>query len=118
MSVTKRIVCLANSRKLHGRCIAGAELAGSEPTGWLRPVSVREHQEVCEYERQYEDGSDPELLDIIDIPLLRAQPRNYQRENWLPDPELLAESGYLALERSVRHCRINRHTLAERLPYL
>ena len=87
MPVTKRIVCLANSRKLYGRCIAGAELAGSESTGWLRPVSVREHQEVSEYERQYEDGSDPELLDIIDIPLLGAQPKDYQRENWLLDPE-------------------------------
>ena len=87
MPVSKRIVCLANSRKLSGRCIAGAELAGSEPPGWLRPVSVREHQAVSEYERQYEDGSDPKLLDIIDIPLLGAQPKDYQRENWLLDPE-------------------------------
>ena len=88
MPVTKRIVCLANSRKLCGRCIAGAELAGSEPTRrWLRPVSAREHQEVSEYERQYKDGSDPGLLDIIDIPLLGAQPRNYQRENWLLNPK-------------------------------
>ena len=92
MPVTKRIVCLANSRKLCGRCIAGAELAGSEPTRrWLRPVSAREHQGVSEHERQYKDGSDPGLLDIIDIPLLRAQPRNYQRnyqrENWLLNPK-------------------------------
>ena len=87
MPVTKRIVCLANSRKRRGRYIAGVELAGSGPTGWLRPVSAREHQEVSEYERQYKDGSDPGLLDIIDIPLLEAQPRNYQRENWLLNPK-------------------------------
>ena len=81
------IARLANSRKLYGRCIAGVELTGSEPTGWLRPVSAREHQEVSEYERQYKDGSDPGLLDIIGIPLLGAQPKDYQRENWLLDPE-------------------------------
>ena len=87
MPVTKRIVCLANSRKLYGRCIAGVELIGSEPTGWLRPVSAREHQGVSEDERQYKDGSDPGLLDIIDIPLLGAQPKDYQQENWLLDPD-------------------------------
>ena len=87
MPVTKRIVCLANSRKLCGRCIAGVELAGNGPTAWLRPVSIRKHQGVSKHERQYKGGSDPELLDIIDIPLLRAQPRNYQRENWLLDPK-------------------------------
>ena len=27
MAVTKRIVCLANSRKLNGRCIAGREVS-------------------------------------------------------------------------------------------
>ena len=79
MPVTKRIVRLANSRKLCGRCIAGLELAGNGPTAWLRPVSAREHQEVSEDERQYKDGSDPGLLDIIDIPLLGAQPKDYQQ---------------------------------------
>lgn len=87
MTVVKRIVCLANSRKLSGRCIAGIELRGAKRGGWIRPVSAREHQEVSEHERQYEDGSDPKLLDIIDIPLIQARPREYQRENWLLDPE-------------------------------
>ena len=87
MPVMKRIVCLANSRKLHGRCVAGVELVDERPAGWLRPVSAREHQEVSEYERQYEDGSDPRLLDIIDVPLLEARPKDYQQENWLLDPE-------------------------------
>lgn len=82
----KRIVCLANSRKLSGRCIAGKELRGEQPVGWLRPVSIREHEEVSEYERQYSDGSDPQVLDIIKVPLLEARPRGYQQENWLLDP--------------------------------
>ncbi len=87
MPTTKRIVCLANSRKLSGRCIAGRELVNDFPGDWIRPVSSREHQEVSEYERQYKDGSDPRLLDIIDIPLQKHQPWDHQQENWLLDPE-------------------------------
>jgi hypothetical protein len=87
MAIVKRIVCLANSRKLNGRCIAGKELAGDTLVRWLRPVSNREHEEVSEYERQYEDGSDPHVLDIIDVPLLDAKPKEYQQENWLLDPD-------------------------------
>jgi hypothetical protein len=87
MAIVKRIVCLANSRKLSGRCVAGKVLLGHRLGGWLRPVSSREHEEVSEYERQYEDGSDPRVLDIIDVPLLEARPKGYQRENWLLDPD-------------------------------
>ena len=86
MSATKRIVCLANSRKLSGRCVAGKELIGSTGAGWLRPISDRPHEEVSEYERQYEDGSDPRVMDIMAVPLLEPRPKNYQSENWLLDP--------------------------------
>jgi len=86
MATTKRIVCLANSRKPNGRCIAGRELADGEPAEWIRPVSDRERQEVSEDERQYEDGSDPRVLDVIDIPLLDWKPGTFQQENWLLDP--------------------------------
>lgn len=83
---TKRIVCLANSRKPNGRCIAGVELQNGRPAGWIRPVSSREHQEVSEDERQYQDGRDPRVLDVIDVPLLRSVPKTFQQENWLLDP--------------------------------
>ncbi|OPY13761.1 MAG: hypothetical protein A4E66_00628 [Syntrophus sp. PtaB.Bin001] len=87
MSTVKRIVCLANSRKLSGRCIAGKEIISSKAAGWIRPVSAREHEEVSERERQYPDGSDPRILDVIDVPLLKPIPRDFQRENWLLDTE-------------------------------
>ncbi len=87
MQSVKRIVCLANSRKLHGRCVAGREWLGGRAGQWIRPVSDREHQEVSEYERQYEDGSDPRVLDVIDVPVLEPRPIDHQTENWLLDPE-------------------------------
>ena len=86
MPTSRRMVCLANSRKPGGRCIAGVELIGNKPAGWLRPVSAREHQAVSEDEMRYRDRSLPRLLDIINIPLLEARPEHYQQENWLLNP--------------------------------
>ena len=87
MPTVKRIVCLANSRKRGGSCVAGKELAENhQPGRWVRPVSNRETEEVSEYERQYADGSGPRVLDIVNIPLLSARPKDHQQENWLLDP--------------------------------
>ena len=86
MAVIKRIVCLANSRKHQGRCIVGRELVGGRPAAWIRPVSDRPHEEVSEDERRYEDGSDPCVLDMIDVPLREPRPKGCQQENWLLEP--------------------------------
>ncbi len=92
----KRIVCLANSRKDGGRCIAGKELmADGRPGGWVRPVSDRADAAVNARERQYAagsgdgspDGAEPRVLDVLDVPLRRARPQGHQQENWLLDPE-------------------------------
>jgi hypothetical protein len=48
MNTTRRIVCLANSRKMNGRCIAGRELNEGKAGAWIRPVSDRPHHEVSE----------------------------------------------------------------------
>ena len=88
MSAVKRIVCLANSRKLSGRCVAGREWVGGKAAGpWIRPVSARPSQEVSEYERQYEDGSDPKVLDIVGVSVLAQTPDKWQTENWTLDAE-------------------------------
>jgi hypothetical protein len=87
MSVIKQIVCLANSRKPHGRCVAGKEILEGRLGPWLRPVSARTSEEVSEEERQYQDGSDPRVLDIVNVPLLEPRPKAHQKENWLLDPE-------------------------------
>ncbi len=84
----KRIICLANSRKRGGRCVAGKELLpDGHRGGWLRPVSARDDEEVSPRERCYVDGEDPKVLDVIDVPLLSPRPKTYQRENWLLNPD-------------------------------
>ena len=87
MTISKRIVCLANSRKLSGRCIAGREWDGERAGNWICPVSKRQGQEVSEYERQYQDGSDPRVLDVIDVPVVKPAADGWQSENWLLDDE-------------------------------
>lgn len=81
----KRVVLLANSRKHAGRCLAGREVDTNGYQGWIRPVSAREGEEISEKEREYEDGSDPKVLDIVDIPFKYAKPHSNQVENWLID---------------------------------
>ena len=86
-STVKRIVCLANSRKRGGRCVAGKELLPDDRVGgWIRPVSARHDEEVSPQERCYPDGADPQILDVIEVSLLRPHPKTYQQENWLLNP--------------------------------
>lgn len=72
---------------MSGRCVAGRELLANKPGAWIRPVSRRDSEEVSEYERQFEDGSDPRVLDVIDIPLTASRPHACQTENWLLEPD-------------------------------
>lgn len=83
--IFKKIVLLANSRKHAGRCLAGREKDGDQTLGWIRPVSDRVGEELSEKERELEDGSDPQVLDVVNVPLLRAKPHACQTENWLID---------------------------------
>jgi hypothetical protein len=86
MPYQKTIVCLANSRKMSGRCIAGKEIDNHGCFGgWIRPVSDRPTQEISEEERQFQNGCDPRLLDIVQIEMLEARPHAPQLENHLID---------------------------------
>ncbi|MGH9498531.1 MAG: dual OB domain-containing protein [Terriglobales bacterium] len=87
MPYRKTIVCLANSRKMSGRCIAGKEIDDRRCLGgWIRPVSDRPTQEISEEERQFKRGGDPKLLDIIQIEMLESRPHAPQLENHLINP--------------------------------
>jgi len=85
MPFTKKIVCLANSRKLSGFCVAGKELIDNEIGEWVRPVSKRPSEELRPNEIRYKYWKKPKLLDIINIPLIKHIPNSYQTENYLID---------------------------------
>lgn len=78
-----RFVCLANSYKEGGRCVAGIMLdANNKPIfqgglpKWIRPISDREHGEIHE-----EVVSHIHLLDIVEIEVVGYVGKGYQSEN-------------------------------------
>jgi hypothetical protein len=86
MPYLKTIACLANSRKLSGRCVAGKEISATGQLGaWIRPVSSRPKQELSLIERRYTNGTEPQLLDRIQVSLEAHVSREYQVENHLID---------------------------------
>jgi hypothetical protein len=85
MAYVKRIVCLANSFKKGGTCVAGKELREEGYGGWVRPVSMRATAELWPSEAQYANCGSPRVLDIIDVPLIGAAPLRHQTENFLID---------------------------------
>ena len=94
---SKTIIVLANSRKISGRCIAGKEIAGSAFGGWVRPVSLRPAGELSEADRQFQDGADPKLLDVVQIPMVKHHPHGFQTENHAIDDQF-----YWNLERKCK----------------
>lgn len=86
MNYQKTMVCLANSRKPGGRCVAGKVIENGTYGAWLRPVSARPGAEISLEERQYQDGREPDIFDIIDIPMIAHVPRLHQTENHMIDP--------------------------------
>lgn len=71
------IVCLANSFKGGGRCVAGIDINSGK---WIRPIG-KEKEGAIGRERLIE-GREPQMLDIIELPLgapadnLGCQPEN------------------------------------------
>lgn len=73
------IVCLANSYKYGGRCIAGLRTDGG---GWIRPVSTAVHGEFQNEQLLQLAGFDARILDVIRVGISTPQRMPYQPENW------------------------------------
>jgi hypothetical protein len=90
--MTKRVFILANSYKHHPiRCIAGREVIQNEKGdirwgGWDRPVTDHNEGALRLDECWYLDGSNPQPLDVADIPLGAPEHDQIQPENWFIQP--------------------------------
>lgn len=78
---TVDLICLANSNKWGGRCVAGLR---SDGRGWVRPVAPdTTHGELYSQHLRLEDNSTPEVLDLLRVDLKCAKPSPSQPENWV-----------------------------------
>jgi hypothetical protein len=76
------ILCLANSKKLGGRCCAGLRIDG---TGWVRPVSKLPFGILNAIHLFLSNGNEAAHLDLLEIGLKSPKPDYHQPENWLID---------------------------------
>ncbi len=73
------MICLANSRKRQGRCIAGIRTDGH---GWIRPITNTPDKELYLRHLQLDDGSEVRVLDLIRLEVVVPQAVPHQPENW------------------------------------
>jgi hypothetical protein len=82
---TANFVCLANSRKHKGRCVAGKALHNGTFTKWIRPITTHPSEELQAKEHRLQTGQDAAILDLINITLIEPRGKLHQQENWLMD---------------------------------
>lgn len=86
---TKTICILANSIKFSERCIAGMEVNPTDDgkwrlsKNWIRPLSHREGGAINPTESRLNTNRQPELLDLVEIPLEGPAQVEGQPEDWL-----------------------------------
>jgi len=96
-----RIICLANSYKHGGRCIAGID---PETGAWIRPVPNTAEQAITPSMRLI-NGNEPRILDIIEIPLENYGPDNgCQPENRLLKPGKWKIVGRITAKYLLQYC--------------
>ena len=80
------LICLANSNKMRGRCVADLRKNGD---GWIRPIAPEtDHGQLLSHHFQLDDGSEPRVLDLIRLKITEARAVPGQPENWVIGNEL------------------------------
>lgn len=78
------IVCLANSWKHGGRCIAGKVFSGQYAGRWIRPVGNRPNgREIRPNEMNYGQGRFASVLDTLRIEFNEREEGTFQGENMI-----------------------------------
>ncbi len=77
---TVSFICLANSSKHGGRCVAGLRIDGN---GWIRPIGPSSSGELDFRHYRLPDGSEPQVLDLLEVELGHYKPEPHQPENYL-----------------------------------
>jgi hypothetical protein len=76
------LICLANSYKHGGRCVAGLRTDGP---GWVRPVSARPDGSLNTNDYVLSDLTEVGLLDQFCVGVASARPESHHPENWVID---------------------------------
>ena len=93
------IICLANSRKRSGRCIAGIRTDGQ---GWIRPVGWTKDGGLTPNNYWLDDDSEPQVLDVIRLGVAKPHPKPHHPEDWIMGP-----SKWRLIERPGEPLRLN-----------
>lgn len=80
------MICLANSRKPGGLCVAGIDYNLRRMGVWVRPVTPDGSGAVRAEQSRYADGIDLGVLDVVSVPVTGPSAHNFQTENWQINP--------------------------------
>lgn len=105
------MLCLANSWKHGGRCVAGKIYGGDSSGEWIRPVGPTVGQrQIAVSQMHYGRGEYADALDIVRIEVLGREPATFQRENLIASDARWIKLGRLGLD-NLNHWLDNPATL-------
>lgn len=93
---TVEVICLANSWKHGGRCVAGLRMDGE---GWVRPVSSEPEGVLQAQHYTLAGGGEAALLDVLKMRLVGPQPEPHHPENWLMECGQWKRTAWAALNQ-------------------
>lgn len=76
------LICLANSRKHGGRCVAGWRPDGG---GFVRLVSPLADGTLTPIDLRLGERDEPRMFDLLRVGVVAPRPMPHQRENWVID---------------------------------